>query len=383
MATCFFFVKQIDESERLSLRLSSSGQVEEPLALRSQEELRKLQENARTIVVLPASMSSLHQVNLPKLNASKARAAIPYALEEELAQSITDLHFAFDVSFYQNGSYLVAVMEKALIRNLIEALEASYLNFDAITLDWFALEKEEAIIMPDVMLVHDESFQGALSEELALIYLQSKPDSTDVICFPDSHETLVQDHFIQNKLLSYVWVAQRLLQTDYMDLCQGDIQQKSKARFSSQIWYFFCGILGIIWLFTLLLTNLIELHFLNAEMARLDKQVADIYHEFFPQAQQVITPRFRISQLLKEAGDSEDRALWILLTKLAQAFKSGTFSIEQLRYQNQILLVTFTSPDFAALEAFQQQLRQQNITVRQTQASSKDNQVYATLELHL
>ena len=383
MATCFLFVKQIDEPETLSLRLSSSGQVEEPLASRSKEKLKILQENAHTIVVLPASISSLHQVSLPKLNDSKARAAIPYALEEELAQNITDLHFAFDGSFYRNRAYFVTVMEKAILKKWIATLEANQLNFDAITLDWFALETGEAIMMPDAMLVDDETFQGALTEELALIYLQSKPDTTDVVSFPDSHTVLVQDTATRNKCLSYEWIAQRLLQNDYMNLCQGELQQRPKARFFSQIGYFACGVLGIIWLATLFLTHFIELHFLNAEMAQLDTEIAEIYHEFFPQAQRVISPRFRIGQLLKEAGESENGALWLLLTKLGQAFNNGTFSIEQLRYQNQTLLVTFISPDFAALEAFQQRLRQQNVTVRQTQASSKDKQVYATLELHL
>ncbi|AHE66506.1 hypothetical protein Loa_00947 [Legionella oakridgensis ATCC 33761 = DSM 21215] len=71
------------------------------------------------------------------------------------------------------------------------------------------------------------------------------------------------------------------------------------------------------------------------------------------------------------------------MDKLAHAFSSGQFVIEQLRFQNQVLSVTLLSKDFAALEHLQRRLQQTKVKVSQTQASSHEQQVLATLELRL
>ncbi len=105
VATCFIFTEVLNEDQCLCLRLDPNGQIDAPLALRSTSEVKALQMNARTIVVLPTQSSSLHEVELPLLGERKARAALPYALEEELAQNVTTLHFSFDQKHYKQNRY--------------------------------------------------------------------------------------------------------------------------------------------------------------------------------------------------------------------------------------------------------------------------------------
>jgi general secretion pathway protein L len=104
---------------------------------------------------------------------------------------------------------------------------------------------------------------------------------------------------------------------------------------------------------------------------------------FFPQAQQVISPRFRIGQLLKSQKNLGDNPLWLLLNQLTQAMQQGGSTIEQFKFQGQTLHVTVLSHDFDALEALQTSLQKAGVTVKQSQASSHEKQVMATLELSL
>ncbi|HBI22216.1 MAG TPA: hypothetical protein DDY37_06505 [Legionella sp.] len=125
------------------------------------------------------------------------------------------------------------------------------------------------------------------------------------------------------------------------------------------------------------------LHRLNSDIGVLDQKTAVIYHRFFPDAKQVISPKFRVTQWLKTANASQDTALWPLLDALAAAVNNDQVTIEQLHYQGSALSVTLNSEDFAALEALQRRLQQAHLQVTQAQAVSHEDRVHAILELRL
>jgi general secretion pathway protein L len=96
----------------------------------------------------------------------------------------------------------------------------------------------------------------------------------------------------------------------------------------------------------------------------------------------VISPKFRIEQLLKTDATAQQGAFWYLLEQLVQAVPhTKQVVIEQLRFQNQSIVVNLTSDTFATLESFENDLKKSSLQVTQTQASSNDKRVTATLEL--
>ncbi len=106
------------------------------------------------------------------------------------------------------------------------------------------------------------------------------------------------------------------------------------------------------------------LHSLKTRIAEVDRKIAVLYHDFFPEAKQVKSPRFRVTKLLSEGNSNSDTSsLWLLLDKLASAFNNNLHTIEQFRFQNRTLSVTLVSNDFAALENLQQRLKQEKVIV--------------------
>lgn len=381
MAICFLFVHHFTEEHCLSLRLDDQGQLDAPLELRTLEAFKMLQINNRTIVVLPTECSSLHHVELPWLGARKARIALPYALEEQVAQPVSSLHVAFDLNHYQNGQYLVVVTDKAFVTDLITRLDALSIRFDAITLDWFALNNDETCLGETSFLVNDDHFIGALSAGPAAIYLAKHENHLTIRQFNDSMQALKKSAFTHADGSFFEWVAIRLFNKKSMNLCQGELQRTTRQQTHVR-WYQISALLAGLWLISFIVTNVFISHVLTNKIQVIDQQIAVIYHNFFPSATQVVNPKFRVEQLIKAGNANHEAVLWTLLNKLAAA-NIKNVAIEQLRYQNQSLSVTLSCKNFADLEALERRLQDALVKVTQTQASSHDHQVLATLELHL
>ncbi|WP_419418860.1 type II secretion system protein GspL [Legionella sp. D16C41] len=380
MSICFLFIKYLTNEGCLSLSLDTQGNLDAPLAQRSFSEIKQLA-TTKTIVIAPSEHFSFHQVELAWLPEKKARAAIPYALEEKLAENVEDLHFSFDKHYYQQGRYLVIVCKKSYLDQLITQLNDNNIQFNSLTLDWFALTNQEACIMNDTLLVHDDyHFNGLLTLELAKLYLnQLSPELTVYTFQDDSPINLPQAQLIDEEPL--IWIAKRLQNHHILNLCQGPFSHNPTAS-KVKRWYYAAAVMALLWLITLLTFNSLKIYSLSKQLSAIDMQTATIYRQFFPQAKQVISPRFRIGQLLK-GRNNNDNNFWLLLNDLTQALTDNNSTIEQLRFQNQMMQITVISNDFDALERLQTNLQQKQITVRQTQASSKEGHVIGVLELSL
>lgn len=382
MSTSFLFIQSLTDEGCHCLRLAKDGSIEAPLAYRGFTDIKLMQHNANTIVVLSAQWAGLYKVELPWLPERKARAAIPFALEEQLAQKINLLHFAFDKRHHRDNHYLVAIMEKSWLADVMNFLQEHKIEFTEITLDWFALQEGEVCLTSSTVLVNDEQYQGALTGQLARDFL-SVATSAHIFQFTDTGIEWQKD---SNQLIDqsfFTWVAQRLSKLPRLNLCQGEFLHQHHGQRLSRNWVNICILLAGIWIVSLFGIKILNLIRLNHQLAQLDQKIAVVYREFFPNAPQVISPRFRIGQLLKGTETGQASVLWPLLDHLESAFNPTQFTIEQLQYRHSALTVNVKGNDFAALEAFKQRLKQANIKVNQTQASSHEGQVNASLELKL
>lgn len=378
MDTIFLFTKHLNDEGCFCLKLDSEGALSAPPAQRSFAEIQTLQNDCDTLVIETATNTSLLDLELSWLPERKARLAIPYALEDKLAQSVNELHFVFDKTHYQNNRYLIAVISKLRIHYIMQLLIEKDIDFSAITLDWFALKPQELCVSESTLLVHADDFKGALSGALAESYIKNHPISPPLL-FSDSQIKHDPDLPISEEN-SCTWIAQRILKSKFMNLCQGEIQHGNKSDWIKK-GYQLAGALFCLWLVSLAAVNTINLHMLNKKTAEVDEQIAVIYHEFFPDSKQVISPKFRITQLLKSSNNEDQTRFWFLLKQFSKVMKNDQITLEQLRYQNKTLSVTIVSSDFASLEKLENKLKQSQLNVKQTQASTREQQVVATLEL--
>lgn len=381
MLTTFIFIAQINEQGYPCLVLDEHGQIVQELLTRDFISIKTLQADSKTIVVLSCQQFSLHDVELSLLSDKKARAALPYALEENLAQPIEELHLSFDRRHHQKGHYLVAVCDRTYFLSLITQLGDHELHYDLITLDWFALKPGESAVFTETVLLNQTAFQGALDWSIAQKYLQPT-DNPDSIRYVFQGQTNEVANATVCEMSALVWIARRLLEQECMNLCQGAFQQKKHATLIKQ-WYLLAAALFVTWLVSVFSINAYTLYQDNQQIKTIDTKIAVIYREFFPGATQIVSPRFRITQFLKSNENSNDAALWIVLNKFTKIVYPSTATIQEINWQNHLLLVTLSVHDFNALDTLQNSLKQAGLTVKQTQASKQDDLVVSTLELTL
>lgn len=378
MDSFFLFTKHLDDQGCYCLKQSQQGELILPPAVRTFAEIKIVQEYCTTWIVESTINASLHDLEFPWLPERKAREALPFALEEQLAESIDELHFAFDKAHYQNKHYLIAVLNKQRMHYLMTIFKEKDIEFELITLDWFAVPAHTLCVFGNTLVVNNHDFKGALSGDLAAHYLKKHP-LTQTLIFSDS--TLTSDNPTEKQEEdSCTWIAQQLATLKPLNLCQGTMLKENASEWITKGYQLVAALAGF-WLLSLLLVHGIALFIINKKTSLIDEQIAVIYHQFFPEAKQVISPKFRINQLLNTDSANAQTRFWFLLNQLAKVIKDNTTTIEQVRYQNKALLVTLICPDFSKLEQIEKKLAASQLKVKQTQASTQNQQVVATLEL--
>lgn len=384
MYTCYLFAEKFDDENCLSIRLNDAGDVCDPLEVRSLDEFRLLQQNSKTIIVLSSQLAAIHAVEAPLLNENKARPVIAYALEEKLAESVTHLHFSFAKSHYFSGNYLVVVIEKQIIFDLQNRLNKFQIEYNDITCDWFALSLGESCVIANRYIVNDVNFRGGLDLDLFQVYLNSQTDFSHIIIFNDSPALPHAEKFTKVDLDAYAWIAKKLYLQKSINLCQGEFAHNTNNEVSKK-YLKLAVVLGAVWLVSLLASNVISLFLLNKQLAVYDKKIAVVYREFFPDARQVISPRFRINQILQKNQSGYNGVFWQLLAKFATVVKEANDAedliVEQISMQNTKLEINISCKDFEVLEKIESGLKSQKINVHKSGVITKGDKVLATLEL--
>lgn len=375
MQTCFIFLPPSLEVETASsLVINSDQTIVSPLEQRSLSELIALQENRFKCIVLPAECVTLYQVPLPHLSASKAKTAIEFALEPLLPQPISTTHLTY-VYNKSTHAYTVIVIDKQLLQTLVEKIHGLKLNFNIITVDATNLKTGEALYTESRLLVNSKSYQGMIPHSFVQCY---ESELLNINCYTDTQLPEDLAKWMKSESLEVppqVWLARRISKNTHFNLCVGQFSfsssQRSKLRFD-----LLAGILFIIWTLSYVISTGVLLYQQQHQIDRLDTQIASYYKEFFPEAKQVITPRFRIEQLLKHT-QTQASSFWRLMGILG----SHPTEIQTLRYQNQVLTMTLKLKQFSDLQTYANQLRHSGIKVKQTQAQEKGKEIEATLEL--
>lgn len=374
---CFLFLPETPVIETYaSLVLDEGGQIIAPFEERDKASFCILQQDAKTFLVLPSTLATLHTLSLPRLPEKKAATAIQFSLEDKLSQPLTEVHLAwyYDLT---NQNYTVAVIDKALLQTYVNELEEAGISYQTIGLDVSALQLNEALSTPHALLLHTATFQGAIPYSLLPLY---EPLLKDITCFVESNSSVTPPMKIEEIENTKLWIAKRLLQHLPLDLCQGAFYKRPTTSSDKKL-YYLTGSLGLLWLCSLFVTQGILLYQLNNKIKQVDANIAVRYKQFFPTAQHIISPRFRIEQLLKHQSPSS--ALWILLDKFAQASQKLTYTLQSCDYKNQKLSLILQVKQFEQLEQLTKSLQNMNIRVKQTQVSQETDHINASLEITL
>lgn len=341
-ATLIVFAGETPEAELAWREVSRQGEV----TARGRAALGNIREVAQgaIILVLPGTAVTAHPLELAARSERQARAAAPYAIEDQIASELEEVHVALSPPGPDRTAYVVS---NDVMTSWCEALASQDLQAAAILPDYLAVpvpEPGEIAILgaSGRTLIRDgdwgASLDPAMSGELLDAVIASRGEDrrlapldgdgfdTLAVCAANSPHTLLQGRYAPRQRVE-----------------RADLSRLRRA-----------GLLAAAAALALIAYNLAEGVMLRSQAEQVAAETETVFLEAFPDVDRVVNPRAQLRTMAAQTGESGPDFL-ILSAWLTQASEAEpAVSVEAIRYDQQTgeLVANVGFRDYEALGRF-------------------------------
>ena len=357
----------------------------------------------KVTAILPAEQVTLLHVDVPSRNPQKVLQAVPFILEDKLAEDVETLHFALGER--SAAGQLVAVIGRARLRRCLDGLSAAGIVPVKLVPDVCAVlpEADAAVAVLDegAALVRFPDGGGFASDASLTAHLLKRriADITPPLTRIEMHGTPKQmdalDVALADTQLERVrrpmeggmlpLLARHLGAQRGLDLLQGEFKLQNSMQEHWRQWRLAaylaaaCVLLG-------LTQQIVSYVKLRHQAAVLDAQVVQIFTQAMPGSRlQPGTEMLQMKQRLAELeGGNSAGSLLALLDALGTGLNgSTTIQVTGINYQGGTLQAQLQAGDIAALDALKSTLNKQaGITANLDSVNASGSQVTARIVLN-
>jgi general secretion pathway protein L len=339
----------------------------------------------------PGESITLARVTVPGRNRATRLKAIPYALEESLADDVEDLHFAVGNGL-TGTTVAVAAIRHNTLTAWLEHCHVAGLNLNAVVPEPLLLPRLEAawsvLVEKDRAVVRTGHWTGFTTEpgnlvlllELALAETDAKPTNGLRVWGTPAPELAG----LELKILQQpgptdpltVFAANRDA-TPNLNLLQGPYSRNAELGKWLRPWRA-AAILAGLWLGSQAGLQITEYRHLQREQAALDLAMEELFKTTVPTARRIVNPRAqlenRLRELRQEANGGSAAFLDLLYRggELLIGFEGIT--VRGVRYKDNQLHLNLTGGSLEAVDRLKQNLTKQhefNAQVRTTKREGK------------
>ncbi|MES2817678.1 MAG: type II secretion system protein GspL [Pseudomonadota bacterium] len=326
-------------------------------------------------LILPAEVCSAFAVSLPTQKERWLRQALPYAVEELLAEDVEQLHLALGERM-GDGRYRVIALRRTLLSGWLEGLSKEGVRVARIHLDADLLPREHS----QLLLLPDRALLGGAAEARLAFPADAWPALLGH--FPEPLQVHGQASQAPAGIEQYSQVADphRLLAQGIptaVDLAQGDFALKAPSSGLGP-WKPLLAVAGL-WLVLQWGFNLGQAWYLKQQGEAYAAQSLALYKELFPQDTRIVNLRKQFEDHLVQGGGSTAGFMPLLNQAAGALGENRALSIQQIDYsQNRgDLALQVRAPDFAVLEQLRQRLSDSGLAVQLGSANREENGVTA------
>ncbi|PKG58500.1 type II secretion system protein GspL [Shewanella sp. GutDb-MelDb] len=303
-----------------------SGELSDASALST---LTERAGNRAVDVLVPASSITLTAVDLPEKGQRQAIKALPFMLEENLAQDVDELHFV--VGPRQGDALSIAVVAHEQMQNWIEWLAEAGLKAKCIVPDCLALPLAEcdwaAITFgQDILLRTGESSGVSLNKDWLDVALpQLLPDSANTTTVAGYTELTLTGVDIKEQPLDLpMLVLARGILNAPMNLLSGVYQPKREYGKHLSLWRNAAVVFAVVVILALVNKGL-NIHQMNAKADAVKLQSEQIYKQVVPGSSRVVNLRAQMeSYVRKMQGGGSGSEFFAMLEGTKVAFAQVT-----------------------------------------------------------
>jgi general secretion pathway protein L len=344
--------------------------------------------------VVPGEAVTIHKLALPSRNRAKALQAVPFALEERLANNVEDLHFV--ILEQRGGEAVVAVAERARMQSWREAASALGRPLDVLLPDYLLLPLHAQVAFTIVryaegrILLRGKDGGGFAADDMAIEVWWRELN--------DAHAALAtNDRMLANRLIERGATQVRLwdIGQEYpnwlqpadtfagsANLLQGDFAPAHRRSGWGE-WRAAAFLLALAAAVRVGVDGF-ETVSLSSQNRQLDADIRQVFQETFPEVKNIVNARLQMEQKAKQrlAGDIGAGEIQALLAVLAGAKSTAGADFEEVSYEDRVLTVQCVVPDFAALDRLKQRLgADARIKVELLSSGARENKVTGRLRL--
>jgi general secretion pathway protein L len=351
------------------------------------------------IVLVPATDVLLADAQVPSHSRRRTAQAIPYALEERLAEDVEALHFA-PGQREDDGSIATAVVARARMDAWIQALQEAQLQPDRMVSALFAVAPEpqgwHILVQQNRALVRTGPQAGFAVEAdvlpacLALALQDATPparvrlslDSAEVDPDVLRHALGASGAEVETAAGDAPFIAS----ADAIDLLQGPYSRREQLGRRLRPWRAAAALAGV-WLALQGGALMMEYRALAAESRALTQEIDRVFRETFPEVQRVVDPRIQMEQGLAElraqhGGGGNGGFLRLLESAGEVLAETRGLELHGVSYRAPHLDLDLTVPNLQDLDALKQRLaRTGGLDVDIQSATASDQNVRGRLRL--
>jgi len=335
------------------------------------DKVRSLAKGRRVVVLLPNSDVVLTSVNIPSKNKKQLHQAIPFALEDTLAEDIEDLHFAIHQDATLSDSY-VAIINRERLDLAISLLRKKGITPYTILPQllaqsrpdkaWSVIQQPADLNGNHPVTVRLNDFNGfSCDQNLLDVFLTEQLEKSA----PESIATNIEAKELPDALQDLPLTAidpaivryQSIEKALPLNLLTGFVSHKSKSNFNWKAWrppLILASLVGATWLGILAWQN----NALQHQKVQLNKTIEDVFISTFPGSRLVDAPQqmaSKLAQLKKGITETVDSPLPLIsdISPLLKKYKDLT--LKEIRYQENELLLVIQAPNLTRLESFKKE----------------------------
>lgn len=345
-------------------------------------EVTRQADGRRVTVIVPGFDTVILSARVPSRNAQKIAQALPFALEDQLAEDIDSLHFALGPRT-ADGAQTVAVVRHADVQRWLARIKQADITANAMIPDFMALQsvpkrwtaalKTDGLRVrtsPDGGFVLDPgSAEAGLARWLdseeedsrpAVLHLEAVPDMAAAAAILAN---IVADRGLEielseseQPLLGHCGAA--LIEGEVFDLLQGPYRPSSGLDNEWRRWRP-AAILAAAWVILFGVQQGLDIYRLHQREIALQKQITTLFHQALPDVRNIEDARVQVEQRLRMLRSSSGSGGAFLDTLTAAGIAmdtSGGMRIKALDYREGTLQLSVIAKDMQALDSYKQKL---------------------------
>lgn len=361
--------------------------------------------NRRVRVCVPAAEVALLHADIPTRSTGKLLQAIPFAVEDQLAEDIETLHFA--LGQHTARGYLVAAVARARMQGWLQELAAAGIAPAELVPDVLTLpvRAQTLVLVPDgdrtlarfpdgIGIVAGDSLlpllirqqlehsQGSDRCATALIYAVDGQAPPSLESMAESLDLEIVHHTLHSGALGLMGATR--LPAQAINLLQGEFGRNTGPREYWRRWRIAAALLaGLI--VVLIAQQIVSEIRLRNQVTQLHAEVAGLFHQALPDVTRMVDPQAQMQQRLNglTGGADGSTGLLSLLTAAGKGLQAQPdVQLQGLSFHNGVLQLQVQTSNLGALDTLKAALqRTAALHANLDSVSSNSGQTTARLTL--